>query len=409
MSRLARFRVADRLPPGLLRLVLPGVVAGALAHPGSAAAQEWRVDVLGGRDHVEQGPVAVGSSTLLVGVRASGAERWAGLFAGVPVESEQTAWGALAGSARLFAGAAPVRLGMQLAGQAFAQRARDADEGPGDGLLPGLGQAGRGNPLVREVPKAGGWGAGGEALAVLRWERGPVGAEARAGATHYHSDFADQPFSRTLPQMHLQTSWAPDRRTLLQLESRRFWSAESGLARIDLTVLGVAGPATLWGSVGRWVEGPSRGAPWAAGVRLSLERRLELVASTRHEPFEPLYGTPDRTTWSVGLSARLGAPRTPPPPVPHRYRDGVATVALPVSAVPESRTTPRIAGDFNAWTPEPMRREGDRWTFDVAADPGVYNYAFVSDDGEWFVPESVPGRKDDGFGGHVAVLVVQER
>jgi hypothetical protein len=37
---------------------------------------------------------------------------------------------------------------------------------------------------------------------------------------------------------------------------------------------------------------------------------------------------------------------------------------------------------------------------------GVYNYAFRSASGEWFVPASTPGRKDDGMGGHVAVLVV---
>jgi hypothetical protein len=40
------------------------------------------------------------------------------------------------------------------------------------------------------------------------------------------------------------------------------------------------------------------------------------------------------------------------------------------------------------------------------AAPGVYHYAFVAEDGTWFVPESVPGRQDDGMGGHVAVLVV---
>ena len=38
--------------------------------------------------------------------------------------------------------------------------------------------------------------------------------------------------------------------------------------------------------------------------------------------------------------------------------------------------------------------------------PGVYHYAFVAEDGTWFVPESVPGRQDDGMGGHTAVLVV---
>jgi hypothetical protein len=36
----------------------------------------------------------------------------------------------------------------------------------------------------------------------------------------------------------------------------------------------------------------------------------------------------------------------------------------------------------------------------------VYHYAFRSADGEWFVPASMAGRRDDGMGGHVAMLVV---
>ena len=54
-----------------------------------------------------------------------------------------------------------------------------------------------------------------------------------------------------------------------------------------------------------------------------------------------------------------------------------------------------------------MQRAGSDWTYSVAIQPGVYNYAFVDAQGEWFVPENHPGRKSDGMGGHVAVLVVQ--
>jgi len=38
--------------------------------------------------------------------------------------------------------------------------------------------------------------------------------------------------------------------------------------------------------------------------------------------------------------------------------------------------------------------------------PGVYHYTFRSATGEWFVPVSTAGRRDDGMGGFVAVLVV---
>ena len=53
-----------------------------------------------------------------------------------------------------------------------------------------------------------------------------------------------------------------------------------------------------------------------------------------------------------------------------------------------------------------MQRSGEHWTFTVALARGVYNYSFVNERGEWFVPVKYPGRKDDGMGGHVAVLVV---
>ena len=90
-------------------------------------------------------------------------------------------------------------------------------------------------------------------------------------------------------------------------------------------------------------------------------------------------------------------------PVPARSRDGRAVVALPARA---AKGRPSIAGDFTGWKPVPMQRDGSRWTYTAKLEPGTYHYAFVGEDGTWFVPESVPGRQDDGMGGHVAVLVV---
>ena len=53
-----------------------------------------------------------------------------------------------------------------------------------------------------------------------------------------------------------------------------------------------------------------------------------------------------------------------------------------------------------------MVREGADWVLRVPLSAGVYHYTFQSATGEWFVPASAPGRRDDGFGGYVAVLVV---
>jgi hypothetical protein len=89
--------------------------------------------------------------------------------------------------------------------------------------------------------------------------------------------------------------------------------------------------------------------------------------------------------------------------VPARDRNGHAVITIPVRS---AKGTPSIAGDFTGWKPVPMHRAGSRWTYTAKLDPGVYHYAFVAEDGSWFVPESVAGRQDDGMGGHVAVLVV---
>jgi len=125
----------------------------------------------------------------------------------------------------------------------------------------------------------------------------------------------------------------------------------------------------------------------------------------RRDTFDPLSLQAAQTSWSIGLSVLTsGRPRPVTPPVPAAYENGRATIRLPASA---TKTPPSIAGDFNAWTPAPMEREGDHWMYTVAVAPGVYNYAFVDADGTWFVPEGVPGRKADGMGGFVAVVVVR--
>ena len=111
-----------------------------------------------------------------------------------------------------------------------------------------------------------------------------------------------------------------------------------------------------------------------------------------------------RRAWSSGLRLTLSEPPAAAEPVPAEYGDGRATISIPTG---DAEGEPRIAGDFTDWEPRSMTRVGDEWRFTVALEPGVYEYAFVAPDGSWFVPESVPGRKDDGMGGEVAQLVVE--
>lgn len=381
------------------------------AAPGSLSAQEVRFDVAGGRDHVQQGPTSSGASSLLVGLRVLGAERWAGVFTGVPIEDQQALWGAAAGSARLWANRGALRVGIDLTGQFFLQSDREGaapDNGLGGppGGLPIGGPLGRPLPVRDEEGPPGGWGAAGDALAVLELRKSRGSVEIRGGASQYRHAFGELTLDRTLPQAHVRTSLAPDRNGLLQFEARRYWADEGTLSRLDATGIARRGAITLWLSAGRWVEGPVTGSPWSFGASFDVHHRAVLVASARREPYDPLYLTPDRTTWNAGISLRFGAPESVRAPVPQTYEAGVATVAISSDGI---RGVPRVAGDFNEWQPAPMTRENGRWVFRVRVEPGVYNYAFVDEEGTWFVPESTPGRKPDGFGGHVAVLVVEER
>lgn len=66
-----------------------------------------------------------------------------------------------------------------------------------------------------------------------------------------------------------------------------------------------------------------------------------------------------------------------------------------------------IAGDWNGWTPTPLRRiADDRWTATLPLHPGVYSYSLLADGARWVLPEGSSGLPD-GFGGQVGVLVVR--
>jgi hypothetical protein len=113
---------------------------------------------------------------------------------------------------------------------------------------------------------------------------------------------------------------------------------------------------------------------------------------------------PPRTSWGVGVSLRVGRRPAPVPAAgPELRPQGGVILRMPLR---DSHSPPLVAGDFTGWEPRPMERHGTEWRFRIRLPPGAYRYAFLSAQGEWFVPESVPNRMDDGMGGWVAVVVV---
>lgn len=368
---------------------------GLMSPASPVPAQEWHMGVQAGRIRSVLDP-ARASETLALGLRYDDPAAGLRVLGGLPRTSAEPLWGGVGGWRRMSLPAGRLRAGIDVSANLFATFDRTTDHGP----LPGPF-----DPPVAPVDRSG-HAAAGQVLPLLglEWDRAQV--HARAGVSRYAARFGAERADRTVRLADVQMTLLASSRVAVMPVYRRFVAAgERAAAYTGASAVVTLPAASAWAGVGRWFGGSGQRTPWSAGARLHLHPQIALDAAARHDTFDPLYLQPAQRSWSVGLSVRLGGPRPAVrPPVPSSHEDGEATIRLPVS---RSAEAPSIAGDFNAWTPAAMRREGGDWTYRVAVPPGVYHYAFVTPDGRWFVPEGVAGRKDDGMGGHVAVLVVR--
>jgi hypothetical protein len=165
-----------------------------------------------------------------------------------------------------------------------------------------------------------------------------------------------------------------------------------------------ATPVQVWLQTGKWFNSSLNDAAWGAGIDVTLTDRFAMWSSVRQEAPDPLYWNVPRRSWSIGITRRFNSAGQGPALATAQAEAG--GVLIRVNAADVDGASVSVAGDFNGWRPVPMEREGREWLLRLPLAPGVYHYAFRSDRGEWFVPSSVPGRRDDGMGGYVAVLVV---
>ncbi len=100
----------------------------------------------------------------------------------------------------------------------------------------------------------------------------------------------------------------------------------------------------------------------------------------------------------VGIAA---AARTAPPLIPYRRGDSLFVRFR----MPGAKRV-AIAGEWNRWTPAPLRAVGDdAWEGRITLAPGTYRFNLVVDGSDWVVPAGV-ATLSDGLGGLVALLVV---
>lgn len=65
-----------------------------------------------------------------------------------------------------------------------------------------------------------------------------------------------------------------------------------------------------------------------------------------------------------------------------------------------------LAGSFNNWQAEPMKKTGNKFVLVKNLPPGRYEYKFIVD-GNWKEDPLNPNKKDDGYGGFNSVVEVK--
>jgi hypothetical protein len=354
------------------------VIALALGWTGRAAAQGLSVDVGAGRFVYDAVSANVGSNNLVGAIRYDGRrDAWVFGAAGAPLGDGDAVWMAAGTGGRFLLppGGRRVSTGADVSGHGFSYR---------DGVA---GYLGHGGSI--------------EAIPFVRLTAGAGSVEARGGWRGHTLSFAGNRENRGVVETGARAGYGGAVR--LEGEARWVHAGEGVYPFAGASLLYAATRVQLWGQGGRWLSDALDDVSWSAGGGIAIAPRMTIWASVRQEAPDPLYWNPARRTWSVGLTQRFGRVPAPMAPVPRR-QDGTVVVRMRVSDAPAGDVS--IAGDFNGWQPAPMQREGGEWVIRLPLAPGVYHYAFRSSTGAWFVPSSSPGRRDDGMGGHVAVMVV---
>ena len=367
---------------------LSGPTLGALLcllAPGLVGAQGWSLDVHAGRVTHETLPISDQSTNAVLGLGYSLDRRSFRVAAGLPLDSEGLIWSAASLEDRLSWSRGRLELGVDALGQTHLHQDSRED--------------------------VDGWGARGRLLPMVSVSSGPVLVEARTGGSFYRSTLAGETWTRNLHESDLRILSFPASSARISAEVRHLrGAAEERYTFAGTSASLVLAPGVVWGAVGAWISGLPEGAPsvgWEIGGShpLPVAGGARVWASARQEAFDPTFLTGRRTSWGVGVSYPLGgSPRGRPTAGPEERREGSVVLRLPLSDAP---SRPLVAGDFTSWEPLSMTRRDGHWRLELELEPGVYHYAFRTPDGEWFVPESVPNRRDDGMGGWVAVLIVQ--
>ncbi|HEU0300136.1 MAG TPA: glycogen-binding domain-containing protein [Longimicrobium sp.] len=354
--------------------------AALLLAPGAAPAQ-WTVEAAAGRATHDPVSARVSTTSASLGVAWEGGEvGWGYVSGGAPIQGDGPGWGAGGAGAWLGVRRGLLQLGVSAAGHGYAY----GSSGPNP--------AGSGGTL--------------ELLPTLAWRRGPLSAEISSGFSGAVDAIGDSTDTRGFHDSAARLSLLVAEGVTVGGDARLLrgeggdWPYAGGSAELSRPWGGA------WAYAGAWLseDQPEPAAAYGLGVRVRVLDRTEVQAGLRQEPFDPLYWSTPRRTWSLSLSRSLGrrpAEAASPRLLP-QLSGGWAVFRLPLDA---SAAPPMVMGDFSGWQPVAMSPEGGEWVARVQVPPGAHHYAYRLADGTVLVPQGVPS-VDDGFGGRSAVLVV---
>ena len=347
--------------------------------PGDLAGQSWSIDTYAGRASYNIAPISVASRTGVLGIRFNRDRRLFQASVGVPFSNRDVTWGV-------------VELGDR-----FALRRKGLVAGADVSLL----THGQRDP----VAKTSGQGLLAEFFPMVSHNVGAGVLELRSGPRWYAARLGSADWTRNLWTSELRGSIEPTAGLQLESDVRhdRGGQGES-YTRAGLSVGWMLGRSAIRGSLGNWFNSPGDGhAEWGLSIGIPIKPSVWISSAAQHESFDPTFLSPARTSWSVGLSFQIGSKRESASRASEIRERAPVVVRIPLR---EAGAAPYIAGDFTNWVPVRMARYENEWRLPVSLPPGVYHFAFCSEDGQWFVPPNIPNRADDGMGGWLAVLVV---
>ena len=375
---------------GRLGLTCLGALLAATGTPGLGSAQwgDLRLEVGGSRAFPPSGSDAQAATYVTAGLRVdrwtpSGSGVYAGVFGGLAADSPGGDWASFIVGGEAVAGSGgPVEFSLSAFGQGFTVGRPFAYEALTVQARPELRF-----PVGRVTIVL--YGEGGKGSSDLEFHRGDLVRTFTQDLWHYGGG---PELQLRLEQAVASASWG-----VLETENGTFRRGEIQVSGGKTAI--VEATLRVWDTP----FGAEATGTLAVTVPMGRSWFARLLGG-RTDP-DPLVQTQPGGQGGVVIGTRLirFGPPGGTPIVALRPLQGETLARFRIEAGSAQRV--ELLGDFSAWEPKTMIRDGKVWTLEMVLPSGTHHFGFLVD-GEWFVPERAPGRVSDDWGQMNATIVV---